>query len=862
MKHLFFVFGLFLACSTFVFAQTTNSPAKIGETVQPSPNPLPAVPQPQTEPNTVIVETSVEPTNAAPRYMAKNAPARIPRFESAPIIDGQLNDEIWRNAAVFGDFLQINPGDNVKPTHPTEFMMGYDAKNLYLAFRIIQDRDKVRATVARRDNIFNDDYVLVHLDTFNDQRQAYLLFFNPLGIQADGTFTEGRGEDYSLDIVMESKGVLTDDGFTIEVAIPFKSLRYEAGKDKQWGLHINRRVKYNNNEYNSWMPSNRSISGWLNQAGRITGLEDISTTRQLEINPSFTVSESGRRSQFTFNQDPSGRFINDGIKAEFGITAKFSLTPTITLDFAYNPDFAQVEADAPVTSANQRFPIFFAEKRPFFLERIDIFNTRMNIVNTRAIVDPDIALKLTGRRGKNTFGVLYASDNAPGNYSLDEREDLSNCQQRRLTNPSLVCSRIERFVDQNADIGIIRLKRDVGRQHNLGFFATTYNFTERHNNTAGFDGRFRLNPKIVAEFQIVGTHSRRFFRDPDLGRSLYRTGNGFGYSYSIERADRNLFMTFNGVGRTRDYRADVGFTPRTDTNQHRSFVQYQTDRDTKKKIIFKRINNDSVVSFDWRGRSQNWQTNTQGMLGLQRQTFVGAGVEFGYERVFESEFGVNRAANRRGAFFGEDSERSANKRELYGFIETSPNKEIFALLVLSHTWGQLDYDLGNGPNFPRVSPAFLAYRQQCADNPLVCNSLPVPGFDPGAGNQLYIESFFRYQPTAALQAQLNYNKVRLVRNDTNRTAFDDNIFSLRSTYQFTRDIFARLRLDYSTLSTRLRPQFVFGWTPSPGTALYAGYNDDLNYNGYNPFNGQFEPGFRGNGRTFFIKASYLFRKSF
>jgi hypothetical protein len=167
-------------------------------------------------------------------------------------------------------------------------------------------------------------------------------------------------------------------------------------------------------------------------SGHITGLEGIETTRQLEINPSFTVSQSGRRTRYTFDGDPAGRFVNDGIKGEFGMTAKFSLTPTVTLDFAYNPDFAQVEADAPVSTANQRFPIFFAEKRPFFLERIDIFNTRMNVVNTRAIVDPDIALKLTGRRGRNTFGVLYASDNAPGNYSLDEREGLRGCQQRRL----------------------------------------------------------------------------------------------------------------------------------------------------------------------------------------------------------------------------------------------------------------------------------------------------------------------------------------------------------------------------------------------------------------------------------------------
>lgn len=717
-----FLFVLFLSVN-FVAAQNPATTSKSVETAQPSASPVPNVPVPQTEPQTVIVETTVEPNAAAPapRYMAKDAPARIPRFEIAPVIDGQLNDDIWRNAALFGDFLETNPGDNVKPRHPTEVMIGYDAKNLYIAFRVTQDRDKVRASVTRRDNIFNDDYIGVYLDTFNDQRQAYTLFFNPLGIQADGVLTEGRGEDYSVDLLLESKGVLTDDGYTIEAAIPFKSLRYEAGKDKNWGLHILRRIKYNNNELDSWMRNDRSRSGLLNQAGRITGLEDISTTRQLEINPSFTVSESGRRSKFTFDRNPAGRFINDGIKADFGMTAKFSLTPTITLDFAYNPDFAQVEADAPVSSANQRFPIFFSEKRPFFLERIDIFNTRMNVVNTRAIVDPDIALKLTGRRGKNTFGVLYASDNAPGNFLIDERQELSNCQRTR-TNPSLLC-RNERFVDRNADIGIIRLKRDVGTQHNVGFFATTYNFVDRHNNTAGFDGRFRLNQKTVAEFQIVGTHSRRFFYDPNLDRSLYRTGNGFGYSYSFDRSDRNLYISVNGVGRTRDYRADVGFTPRFDTNQHRSFVQYQTDRDPKRRIIFKRIFNEVVASFDWRGRSQNVSTNTQAMLGLQRQTFVGAGVEFGYERVFESEFGANRSAAQDGAFFGADSERSAPKREFYGFVETSPHKKIFAFFLLSLQQGQLDFDTGNGRRFPRVSAPFLAYRRQCAADPANCRDL-------------------------------------------------------------------------------------------------------------------------------------------
>jgi hypothetical protein len=858
MKTSLLLFFLFVSFALNFPAQTsTPTPtATVGDTENPVTNQPPSSTSALTEAPPEAGKTGVSP--AASRYVRKDAPVRIPRLETPPVIDGKLDDAVWQQAALFGDFLQTNPGDNVKPTHPTEFMMGYDSKHLYMAFRVVQDRDKVRATVARRDSIFNDDYVLVHLDTFNDQRQAYLLFFSPLGIQADGTFTEGRGEDYSLDIVMESKGVLTEDGFTIEVAIPFKSLRYEAGKNKNWGLHINRRVKYNNNEYNSWMPTNRSVSGWLNQAGQITGLEGIETTRQLEINPSFTVSQSGRRTRHTFDGDPAGRFVNEGVKGDFGFTAKFGLTPTITLDFAYNPDFAQVEADAPVSTANVRFPIFFPEKRPFFLERIDIFQSGLNLVNTRAIVDPDIAAKLTGRRGKNTFGILYASDNAPGNYSKDEREDLLICLQRRQTSP---CS-IERFVNKNADIGVLRLKRDIGRQHNLGFFATTYNFVDRHNHTAGLDGRFRLSEKIVTDFQIVGTHSRRYFYNPDSNRDEYRTGNGVGYRIWGERAGRNLYMNYAATGRSRDYRADVGFTQRTDTNYVGSFIRYETDRDAKKSIIYKRLFNETNMNYDWSGRLQLWQTNTQGMLALQRQVYVGGGLEFGYERVFEHEFGARRTATQRGRFFGADSERSANRQEVYGFIEATPVKQLFFLLVLSHNWGVLDYDLGAGRKFPRVSQPYLDYQKECVENPTNCPNLPVPGLDPGAGDMFYMESSVRYQPTAAWQAQLNYTRRRLVRNDTGRVAFDDNVFSLRSTYQFTRNTFTRLRLDYSNVSTRLRPQLIFGWTPSPGTAFYAGYNDDFNYKGFNPYTRLPEPGFRSNGRTFFIKAAYLFRKSF
>src|SRR2546425_5223086 len=293
----------------------------------------------------------------------KAKPIRVPRFDKAPVIDGKLDDEVWKQAAVLKDFYQTQPGDNITPSKPTEVMFGYDSKTLYLAFHCYDDPDKVRVTVAKRDEVFGDDNVRLLLDTFNDQRRAYVLGWNALGIQQDGIMTEGSGTDFSVDIVMESKGMMTSDGWTVEVAIPFKSLRYEAGKDKLWGIHIWRNFFRFNDELDSWMPNSRDIASLLSQEGHLTGLEGISTERTLEIIPSLTLSETGKRvSALTGPQlaanpallDP-GRILNPPVKADLGLTAKYTVTPTVTLDLAINPDFAQVEADQTVITANQRF---------------------------------------------------------------------------------------------------------------------------------------------------------------------------------------------------------------------------------------------------------------------------------------------------------------------------------------------------------------------------------------------------------------------------------------------------------------------------------------------------------------------------
>jgi hypothetical protein len=784
----------------------------------------------------------------------KAQPVTVPRFDTPPVIDGKLDDAVWKKAAVFKDFYQTNPGDNVAPTAPTEAYIGYDAKFLYLGFHCYDDPSKVRATVAKRDNVFGEDNVRVYLDTFNDQRRAYVLGWNPLGIQQDGIFTEGQGTDYSVDIVMESKGTITSDGYEVEVAIPFKSLRYEAGKGKLWGIHVWRNIDRMNDEIDSWVPMSRDASGTLNQAGHITGLEDISTERTIELIPSMTVSETGRRVRTLSSAraaalgvpDP-GKFVNEPIKGDPGLTAKFVMSSAATIDLAINPDFAQVEADATVNTANQRFPIFFDEKRPFFLEGIDIFRTLMSVVHTRTIVDPDIAVKLTGKRGRNTYGLLFASDNAPGNYTDDQRYD-----------PENLPAAINRLDDRNATVGILRLKHDVGKENFVGVIATAYKFLGESNYLGGFDSRIRFDKQTTLDFQVVGTNARRCSLAADPKDDACATLDGFGYAYNLNRNKRHFSWNVNGAGRTQDFVADVGFTRRVNTNNQNFNASYTTEPRPKAKVVSWEIDQFLGGNYDWQGRMQNWNYEGQGGANLQRQTFIRAGIDRGYERDFAYEFGLTN-------FAGGRDQRSTRTGSFFAYAGSTPAKKINFFYFVAFNRGDMDFDFGAGPRFPRVSPSAIAAERAtdaglcgAANPPAVCAAVQ----DPGPGHSLSTNGNVTYKATNDLNFVLSFSKYRLTRDDTRGLVLDSNIVSLKTTYQFTRFAFARARVDYDSITSNYRGQFLFGWTPNPGTAFYVGYNDDMNRNFYNPFSGRFEPGFRRNGRTFFIKASYLIRRSF
>ena len=525
-----------------------------------------------------------------------------------------------------------------------------------------------------------------------------------------------------------------------------------------------------------------------------------------------------------------GKFVNEPIKIDPGITAKFSISAAATLDLQSIRTSRRSKPTRRSNTANQRFPIFFDEKRPSFSKASKFSSTPIGAVHTRTIIDPDIAAKLTGKRGRNTYGLLVASDNAPGDFTNEQRYD-----------PELLPAAGNRIIGKNATIGILRLKRDIGKENSIGFLATAYNFVNRSNYLGGFDSRVRFDKHTTFDFQVLGTNSRRCALASDPKNDKCQTLNGFAYAYNLSRNMRHLGWNVNGAGRTQGYRADVGFVRRLNTNNHNFNLWYNTEPKPKAKIVSWEYNSYLGGNFDWQKRLQNWTYEGQMGPNLQRQTFIRWGYNTGYERDFAYEFNLVNFAT-------DGSEKSTRSKNVFGYMGSTPTKRINFFYFLGYRWGEMDYDFGAGPRFPRVSLAALAD----PDAPL----------DPGPGKLLYTNGNVTYKATNDLNFALTFQKNRLVRNDSGLLAFDSNIYSLKTTYQFTRFAFARARIDYSSITSSYRGQFLFGWAPNPGTALYVGYNDDMNRNFVNRFSGHLEPGFRRNGRTFFIKASYLFRRSF
>lgn len=454
------------------------------------------------------------------------APVQLPSLSQVPVIDGTLSPDEWKSARKLPLRYQIQPGDNSEPSESTEVLIGHTREYLFLAIHALDSSPaSIRARVTRRDDVFNDDYVSVFLDTYNDRQRAYAFHFNPLGIQADGIYTQSASDDLTWDGILQSKGRVGNDGYVIEMAIPFKTMRFKTGKDVVWGLQIRRWIA-RKAERISWQPESRDTSGFLVQMGTLSGLEDIFAGRTVDVTPTLTGSVTGER-----QPDESLNRVN---KLEPGLTVTWSLTPNMTLTATANPDFSQVEADVPQINVNQRFALFFPERRSFFLEGSEFFRELggTTIVNTRTIVDPDWGLKFTGKIGRNTLAFLAASDRAAG-----KRVD--------STDPGF---------GQNARFQVLRYQRDLMKDSAIGAFLTNVRFGTTSNTVAAVDARIRVRPDANLFGQLAYTSTREADGSTSRGQSVY---------FKYNQYSRNWRFVFEEQKVDPNFRNDVGFIDRT-----------------------------------------------------------------------------------------------------------------------------------------------------------------------------------------------------------------------------------------------------------------------------------------------------------
>lgn len=411
-------------------------------------------------------------------------PVPIGKAGAPPVIDGKLNDAIWAEATVFTDFKTMDPDFGLKPSENTRVYVAYDASAMYFAVKSLdREAGKIKASLTRRDNMGNDDWVSIELDTFNDTQSNYLFVVNPLGIQSDGMIDANGQDDLSMDMIWSSKGQLTDDGYVVELAIPFRSLRLPYKETVVMGVGMRRSIS-RKSETLSFPQFDPKKGSRLTQR-RSIAISGIKYRRAMEVMPVVSVNNSSH-----FN---GSQWQTQNRNKDIGLTAKMSLTPTLTLDATYNPDFSHVEGDAGQVDVNLRSALYFSEKRSFFLEGKENFNFAASysplrrVVNTRSIVDPLIGLKLNGKIGsRDLVSAIFALDEQPRKLAQADGEDGG----------------------KNAVVTIMRYKRSLNQDSYVGAFFTGRGEGDDYNGVLGIDGRLRLSGKNRIEFHAFGSANR------------------------------------------------------------------------------------------------------------------------------------------------------------------------------------------------------------------------------------------------------------------------------------------------------------------------------------------------------------------
>lgn len=453
-------------------------------------------------------------------------------------IDGVLDEGPWLGSVRISLPYETAPGDNTAAEAETTCHVIYDADNLYFGCAAYDpDPSSIRAYVTDRDRLMGHDVLSLVIDPFNDSRRAFEFEVNALGVQGDALLTNGdMGSDRSWDAIWDAAGRLTSDGYVVEASVPFRSLRFPSSRSPQtWGFYLKRMRPRSERVETRSMTLDRNDSCELCQANLLHGVQGGTPGLNVELVPTATASRTDQRpgdapslQSGTLDWDP-------------GVSGRWSITTDLTLNGTVNPDFSQIEADAPQLEINNQFALFFPERRPFFLEGADLFRTPLQAVFTRTIADPVAGAKLTGKSGPNAMGLMVARD-----------------QITNLLFPGAQGSS-STSLDEGVTSTIARYRRDVGSSSTVGGVYTGRFGSNYQNHVYGVDANIRPISSLSIETQLL--RSRTDY-PTEVASSFNQSDEAFSGTAARMSATwrtREWAAQINGRTLERDFRADAGF---------------------------------------------------------------------------------------------------------------------------------------------------------------------------------------------------------------------------------------------------------------------------------------------------------------
>jgi len=688
----------------------------------------------------------------------------IPRFEGSVIIDGILDDALWKEAASIKNFYTYRPVDGQPADEQTAVLLGYGPSSLYIAFICFDSTPyNIRSTICNRDEIKDDDNIVLYLDTFNSGKEAYIFSFNPYGIQADGVVVDMSPEDYTPDYVHFSEGRLFKKGYIIEAEIPFKSLRFPQDKNMVWGISVGRTIQHLDQD-NIWPAISRNSTTFVPQFGKLHGLKDISPGKNIEILPEFTASKFGKMDYET------GSLTDEPVDYQLGLNLKIGLLSNLTLDLAYNPDFSQVEANPDLIDVNRRFPLYFEEKRPFFLEGVTIFQTPLQAVYTRRLVNPLLAVKMTGNVGSGyEIGLLGDIDEYYGSKEFLAERVLEFSQTDSTFDDSAF---YDMYKGKKSFHTIVRLRKEIYDYSKIGAIYTDMRLQDTFSRTYGIDGDLLIAGEYSLTFQALQSETRdlllNYKNDPAFLVNLYRGTRTFNFQLFYTDIFPDFEMANGFLQRDPDYRelgAQVWYDIRSDDAfiylaRPAIYLTQMYDHDKQEPIKNgRRIENYVAPSLTLQTRGQISVSGT-------------------YFRQFEDYLG-------------------------YGF-----NLDQYLIDISSHTL----------PWLYALSSVYWG------DG--IYYDAPYLGQEPFLGNTRTINWGLEFKPISNWATRLSGNHYVFKGNNQEFVAnVNQDILRLRTVFQFTKEIYLRIILEQNNDEDDLDVNILAGWEPSPGTVLFLGYND-------------------------------------